>query len=88
MILIAIKLSRNVWLIGMMAAWELLALQQALTHPVQRVPTLVALGLALPALWYGSLSMLLGVIPLTTPAERRRAWNRILRGRRREAAVA
>ena len=26
--------------------------------------------LALPALWYGSLSMLLGVIPLTTPEER------------------
>ncbi|MGE5236109.1 MAG: phosphatidate cytidylyltransferase [Acidobacteriota bacterium] len=44
-----------VWLIGMMAAWELLALQRALTHPVQRVPTLVALGLALPALWWGGL---------------------------------
>ena len=33
--------------------------------------------LALPALWYGSLSMLLGVIPLTTPEERGRAWARI-----------
>ncbi len=33
--------------------------------------------LALPALWYGSLSMLLGVIPLTTPEERSRAWARV-----------
>jgi hypothetical protein len=38
--------------------------------------------LALPALWYGSLSMLLGVIPLTTPEERSRAWGRV------KAAVA
>ena len=34
--------------------------------------------LALPALWYGSLAMVLGVIPLTTEAERRRAWARVL----------
>ena len=34
--------------------------------------------LALPALWYGSLAMVLGVIPLTTGAERRRAWARVL----------
>jgi Glycosyltransferase family 87 len=33
--------------------------------------------LALPALWYGSLSMLLAMIPLTTPAERARAWARL-----------
>ncbi|HET7829328.1 MAG TPA: glycosyltransferase family 87 protein [Candidatus Limnocylindrales bacterium] len=33
--------------------------------------------LALPALWYGSLSMLLGVIPLTTPDERSRALARM-----------
>jgi hypothetical protein len=33
--------------------------------------------LALPALWYGSLSMLLAVIPLTTPEERARAWARV-----------
>ena len=33
--------------------------------------------LALPALWYGSLSMLLGVIPLTTPEERARGWARV-----------
>jgi hypothetical protein len=32
--------------------------------------------LALPALWYGSLTMLLGVLPLTTPEERRRGWAR------------
>jgi hypothetical protein len=41
--------------------------------------------LALPALWYGSLAMVLAVIPLTTDAERRRAWDRIVglvRGRR------
>ena len=31
----------------------------------------------LPALWYGSLSMVLGVIPLTTPEERRRVWARL-----------
>jgi len=34
--------------------------------------------LALPALWYGSLVMVLGVIPLTTEDERRRAWERVL----------
>ena len=33
--------------------------------------------LALPALWYGSLSILLAVIPLTTPEERSRAWARV-----------
>src|SRR3954447_6538762 len=33
--------------------------------------------LALPALWYGSLSMLLAVIPLTTPDERARGWERV-----------
>jgi hypothetical protein len=54
----------------------------------QRWVVPVGAMLALPALWYGSLSMLLGVIPLTTPAERRRAWNRVWRGRRRETAVA
>jgi hypothetical protein len=35
--------------------------------------------LALPALWYGSLAMVLAVIPLTTEAERRRAWDRVVR---------
>ena len=36
----------------------------------QRWVVPIAAMLALPALWYGSLSMVLGVIPLTTPEER------------------
>jgi hypothetical protein len=44
----------------------------------QRWVVPVAAMLALPALWYGSLSMLLGVIPLTTAEERRRAWARVV----------
>jgi hypothetical protein len=55
----------------------------------QRWVVPVGAMLALPALWYGSLSMVLGVIPLTTPEERRRAWSRIVgfgRGRGRAAA--
>jgi hypothetical protein len=44
----------------------------------QRWVVPVGTMLALPALWYGSLSMLLAVIPLTTPEERRRAWARVL----------
>jgi hypothetical protein len=44
----------------------------------QRWVVPVAAMLALPALWYGSLSMLLAVIPLTTPEERRRAWRRVV----------
>ena len=54
----------------------------------QRWTVVVGSMLALPALWYGSLSMLLGVIPLTTREERGRAWARItapLRGRVRRA---
>ncbi len=43
----------------------------------QRWTVPVGAMLALPALWYGSLSMLLAVIPLTTPAERVRAWARL-----------
>jgi hypothetical protein len=43
----------------------------------QRWVVPVGAMLALPALWYGSLSMLLGVIPLTTPDERARGWSRI-----------
>jgi hypothetical protein len=43
----------------------------------QRWVVPVGCMLALPALWYGSLSMLLGVIPLTTPEERSRAWTRV-----------
>ena len=44
----------------------------------QRWVVPIAAMLALPALWYGSLAMVLAVIPLTTEAERRRAWERIL----------
>ena len=43
----------------------------------QRWTVPVGAMLALPALWYGSLSMLLAVIPLTTPEERSRAWTRV-----------
>ena len=43
----------------------------------QRWTVPVGAMLALPALWYGSLSMLLAVIPLTTPIERGRAWTRV-----------
>lgn len=50
----------------------------------QRWTVPVGAMLALPALWYGSLSILLAVIPLTTPEERRRAWARV-RGRLRGA---
>lgn len=47
----------------------------------QRWVVPVGAMLALPALWYGSLSILLAVIPLTTREERARAWAR-LTGRR------
>ncbi len=50
----------------------------------QRWTVPVGAMLALPALWYGSLSILLAVIPLTTPEERGRAWAR-LTGRFRRA---
>jgi hypothetical protein len=43
----------------------------------QRWVVPVGAMLALPALWYGSLSILLAIIPLTTPEERRRAWQRV-----------
>ncbi len=43
----------------------------------QRWVVPVGAMLALPALWYGSLSMLLGVIPLTTREERARAWAKV-----------
>ena len=42
----------------------------------QRWVVPVGAMLALPALWYGSLTMLLGVLPLTTPEERSRGWAR------------
>ena len=40
----------------------------------QRWTVPVGAMLALPALWYGSLSILLAVLPLTTREERARAW--------------
>ena len=54
----------------------------------QRWVVPVAAMLSLPALWYGSLSMLLGVIPLTTPEERRRGWARFVALVRRRPAPA
>jgi hypothetical protein len=45
----------------------------------QRWTVPVGAMLCLPALWYGSLTMLLGVLPLTTPEERARAWARLAR---------
>ena len=55
----------------------------------QRWTVPVGAMLALPALWYGSLSMLLAVIPLTTPEERSRAWSRVRnRFARSEAAAS
>ena len=51
----------------------------------QRWVVPVGAMLALPALWYGSLSILLAVIPLTTPAERARAWDRVRRLGRTDA---
>jgi len=52
----------------------------------QRWTVPVGAMLALPALWYGSLSMLLAVIPLTTREERGRAWARVTSRTRRERA--
>jgi hypothetical protein len=45
----------------------------------QRWVVPVGAMLALPALWYGSLSILLAVIPLTTREEQARAWARVTR---------
>ena len=44
-----------VWVVAVLAAWELVAILRARQHPVPSVPTLVALGVALPALWWGGL---------------------------------
>jgi hypothetical protein len=54
----------------------------------QRWTVPVGAMLALPALWFGSLSMLLGVIPLTTREERSRAWARLVSLVRRPSAPA
>jgi hypothetical protein len=52
----------------------------------QRWTVPVGAMLCLPALWYGSLAMLLGVLPLTTSEERSRAWARVRHPRRRATA--
>jgi hypothetical protein len=52
----------------------------------QRWTMPVGAMLALPALWYGSLSMGLAVIPLTTREERARAWARVTDRTRRARA--
>jgi phosphatidate cytidylyltransferase len=44
-----------VWVIAMFSAWELLVLFRKLGHSVPHVPTLVALGALLPALWLSGL---------------------------------
>jgi len=54
----------------------------------QRWVVPVAAMLALPALWYGSLSMLLAVIPLTTADERRRGWETVVSTVRRRPLPA
>jgi len=41
-----------VWLVGMMAAWELLVILRQRGHPVSFAPTLLSLGVGLPAIWY------------------------------------
>ena len=54
----------------------------------QRWTVPVGAMLALPALWYGSLSIMLAVIPLTTDEERRRAWALVRRRFRRPVGAA
>ncbi len=54
----------------------------------QRWTVPIAVMLCLPALWYGALSMALAVIPLTTPVERARAWQRVRAALRRRRASA
>ena len=45
-----------VWVVTILAAWELVAILRARAHPVPFVPTLAAIGVALPALWWGGLA--------------------------------
>ena len=45
-----------VWGFAMLSAWELVAILRARSHPVPFVPTLVALGAALPLLWWRGLA--------------------------------
>lgn len=50
-----------VWIVGMMAAWELLVILRRRGHPVTFVPTLGALGLGLPLVWYLELPWALAI---------------------------
>jgi phosphatidate cytidylyltransferase len=59
-----------VWIVGMLAAWELLAMLRRKGFSVPRVPTIVALGVAMPLLWWGGLAMagpLLAAVILALP---------------------
>jgi len=53
-----------VWIFTMLAVRELLALLARLGHPAPQAPTLVAVGLALPLLWYLGLPAAGGVLAL------------------------
>jgi len=44
-----------VWVMALLAAWELVALFRRLAHPVPVAPTLVAVAVGLPLLWWGGL---------------------------------
>jgi phosphatidate cytidylyltransferase len=59
-----------VWVVTVLAAWELLALLRRLGHPVPLVPSLALAGMALPALWCGGLPWsgpILAFLVLATP---------------------
>ena len=45
-----------IWVVAILAAWELVAILRTRSHPVPAVPTVAALALALPALWWGGLA--------------------------------
>ncbi|MFZ1988822.1 MAG: phosphatidate cytidylyltransferase, partial [Alphaproteobacteria bacterium] len=44
-----------VWVVAVLSAWELLALFRRLGQPAPQAPTLVILGVLLPAVWLGGL---------------------------------
>lgn len=45
-----------IWVVTILAAWELVAILRARSHPVPAVPTIVAIAVALPLLWWGGLA--------------------------------
>ena len=67
-----------VGIMALLAAWELVALLRRLEHPVPVAPTLAAVALGLPLLWWGGLAragwvlatvvMLLPLVYLLSPA--------------------